>query len=609
MPISGLQQPADGDPLIDEAALAEEARRRAAARTGKRAGMPPLPGAGLGDAVPFGMVPPGWGARDAGPIDDDEMGALRSGAVAADRSTVFDRGTAAIPAVGDVATMMQSGGNGGAAPTNDPLAMEPQPIASANVPLPRPRPNGIGEAEPAAAVDRPPLSLAPPNDPAALPPTAQPTQGQQPAAPAGPSLIDRILDPNKAATYLALGAGFAGAPSFGTGMRRAFSNAVPAVAADRAFSTKQQSVADTYRALVAKGVPPAEALAASQNPEIMKATAAKYFEAKPRVPHKLGTDMMGNDIMGSFDPNTGRFYDAGNNPIGGGTANGGKGTTIPGSNANVLAKGVTEYNSELPAEEYLAQFSPEVKASIESYVNGDTMPTSNPRLKALATKVKEWAQTYGSKANIPVSDAEFSRKRTMQNQIGSSSPNSMGGILSNGKSAFGHLATLSDNFVDLGNRSGPDIPGGSWLGRGANYTGNSILPTPETSGKLEAVRDNAGKYGAEATKFYAGTGGGVEERLSALHGIASPGSLATEQAAYLRTEKDLMLERLSQKEAQIRETMGERWLQQHPVKTSDLQRSIDRIDANIKRLTSGAVGGSPAAKPGVTSSGIKWSVQ
>ena len=28
----------------------------------------------------------------------------------------------------------------------------------------------------------------------------------------------------------------------------------------------------------------------------MKATAAKYFESKPRIPHVLGTDMMGNPI-------------------------------------------------------------------------------------------------------------------------------------------------------------------------------------------------------------------------------------------------------------------------------------------------------------------------
>jgi hypothetical protein len=73
----------------------------------------------------------------------------------------------------------------------------------------------------------------------------------------------------------------------------------------------------------------------------MKALASKYFEAKPRVPHKLGTDMMGNDIMGSFDPNTGRFYDAANNPIGGGT--GGQGGSVIDPGAGMLAKGVTEY--------------------------------------------------------------------------------------------------------------------------------------------------------------------------------------------------------------------------------------------------------------------------
>ncbi len=487
-------------------------------------------------------------------------------------------------------------------PTNDPAAFEPK----LDVPLPRPRPVGLDQSPGA------PLSLAPQDyqAPDQLPPGATPTEGTaqpaaQPSAAPGGGFMDtlsgiggKVFNPNNAATWMALGSGFSGAGSIGTGLRRASAAAGPAMFAAQQMELKQKTIADTYRALVAKGVPPADALAASQNPDIMKATAAKYFESKPRVPHVLGTDMMGNPIQGSFDPNTGKFYDAGGGLIGGGTAGGdssGKGVTIPGTNDYILAKGVKDYNSDLPAEEYLAQFSPEVKASIQSYVNGDTMPTSNPRLKALATKVKEWAQTYGSKAGIPVSDSEFSRKRTMQNQIASSSPNSMGGILSNGKSAFGHLANLGDTFTDLGNRSGPDIPGGSHIGRTANYVGNSLLPSPETSGKLEAMRDNAGKYGAEATKFYAGTGGGVEERLSALHGIAQPGTLAAEQAAYLKTEKNLMLERLNQKEAQIRDVMGERWLQEHPVRTPDVEHHINRIDASIKKLQTGAVGSAPPA--------------
>lgn len=493
--------------------------------------------------------------------------------------------------------------------TNDPMASEPQVFAD-GVPVPRPKP--VSPATVPAPLSMAPAADGAPPDGATLPPNAAPAGPAVPAAVGNPppsaglpapgvsgapgaapgdgglfggmnGILGKIFDSNRAATMLALGSGLSGAPSFGTGMRRAFAAAAPAVAADRANMLKQQGISETYKALVARGVPAQEALAAVYNPDIMKATAAKYFETKPRVPHKIGTDMMGNDIMGSFDPNKGTFFDAAGNQIGGG----GGGANIPDSGAGMLAKGVTEINQELPADEYKAQFSPQVQAQMEAYDNGDTMPTGNPRIKGSATKVKEWTTLWGAKRGVPVSDATFSAKRTMNNQVASSAPNSMGGILSNGKSAFGHLATLAENFVDLGNRSGPDVPGGSWVGRAANKVGNEILPRPETSGKLEAVRDNAGKYGAEATKFYAGTGGGVEERLSALHGIASPGTLASEQAAYLKTEKGLMLERLDQKEAQIRDVMGDKWLEKHPIRTPNLQHSIDRIDQSIKRLETG----------------------
>lgn len=574
----------------------------------------------------LGLIPPGFDILDSGAIPPDSpetVEAARAAAAArtarpAQRMSFDDRWEPAaglprpIPYIDQVAGLL---GGGGAAAGSAPE----MPVPAPDVPLPQPRPADLG-----APVDTreagAPMSLAPTDYADQMPQNATLTAGsaqpagnvtQSPGA-QGPSFLDRIFDPNKAATWLALGAGFSGAPSIGTGMRRAFSNAVPAIAADRAQIMKQSTISDTYRALVSKGVPPAEALAASQNPDIMKAVAGKYFEAKARVPHEIGTDWLGNKIMGSFDPNTGKFYDASGSLIQGGSG-GGSGGGAPGSSTtvaggmNMLAKGVGQYNPDLPADEYLGQFGPEVQAAIKAYVAGETMPTGNPRLKGFEPKVKEWARLYGDKQGIVVSDSEFSKKRTMRNEIARSTPNSMGGILANGKSAFGHLATLGENFVDLGNYSGPSVPGGSHVGRIGNIIGNQIAPTPEISGKMEAVRDNAGKYGAEATKFYAGTGGGVEERLSALHGIAKPGTLAAEQAAYMRTEKDLMLTRLREKEGQIREVLGDEYLRQHPVMTKETQHDIDRIDAAIKRLTGLTQAPAATAPAGRrTSTGVQW---
>jgi hypothetical protein len=195
----------------------------------------------------------------------------------------------------------------------DPIAGEPQ-LFQNGVPMPRPRP---------AEADGPaPLSLAPPMaDGGLLPAASTPTIGldqpaQQPgqpqvapaavAAPKGPSILDRIFNPNHAATMLALGAGFAGAPSFGTGMSRAFGAAVPAMAADRAFEQKQQGIAQTYTALVSAGVDKNTALAASLNPEVLKVIAPEHFGGFKVV--QTGEGAFGDKIFKLQGPG-GKIYD------------------------------------------------------------------------------------------------------------------------------------------------------------------------------------------------------------------------------------------------------------------------------------------------------------
>ena len=56
-----------------------------------------------------------------------------------------------------------------------------------------------------------------------------------------------------------------------------------------------------------------------------------------------------------------------------------------------------------------------------------------------------------------------------------------------------------------------------------------------------------------------------------------------------------MLDRFRQKEAQIRETLGDSYLQQHPVMTPQLQQQIDNISANIAKLRGQTPGAAPAA--------------
>ena len=54
-----------------------------------------------------------------------------------------------------------------------------------------------------------------------------------------------------------------------------------------------------------------------------------------------------------------------------------------------------------------------------------------------------------------------------------------------------------------------------------------------------------------------------------------------------------MLGRLRQKEAQIRNTLGDQYLAEHPVMTGDLREHLNRIDTNITALR-GEVAPAPA---------------
>jgi hypothetical protein len=258
-----------------------------------------------------------------------------------------------------------------------------------------------------------------------------------------------------------------------------------------------------------------------------------------------------------------------------------------------FAPGVSKLDSTLSGDAYLKQFSPEVQSAVKNYLEGGTMPTGNPRLQGLAQMAKTIAQKYGPEVGIPADDAEFAARRKMRTDLAGSAPNSAGGILSNGKSAFEHLANLSDKMTDLGNYNGPNVPFGGAVAAAGNYIGNAITPTSETKGKVAAFNDNALKYGQEATKFYAGSGGGEAERMTALRVLNPTSSSANEQAAFLQTEKELMLGRLRQKEAQVRDTLGQSYLDRHPVTTPDLVESIYKIDSNIAKLR----GQEPPPKP------------
>lgn len=382
-------------------------------------------------------------------------------------------------------------------------------------------------------------------------------------------------------TLMALGAGMAGSQSLGQGLNRGMHLALPAQQQDIA----QQKVNQTAKWLVEqKHMSPQEAEAVVNNPEMMKQILPRLMGARQLKWTDITTDpITGTAEKGWIDEAAGQAYDRFMRPL---TPQG-----SGGSSGNI--------DSSLIGEEYLNQkaIPPEMRAAVKDYVAGMSMPTGNPR-KGPTQAVKFIAEKYANDLGLPVDEAGFAGRRKMITDLNSSGNSSMGGILSNGKSAFDHLANLSDKYAALGNFNGPDIPGGGNIGMAGNVIGNRILPTPATKDALAQAADNALKYGQESTKFYAGSGGGEGERMAALRNIDPRSSSSMEQAGFLETEKQLMLGRLNQKEEQIRREMGQAFLDRHPVMDDDLRHKITKIDANIAKLRGApAATGAPAAAP------------
>lgn len=497
----------------------------------------------------------------------------------------------AIPAVGDMATMLATGGNGGAdselpPTTNDPTSAEPQVFDGGDVPLPRPRPK-----MPSDQPDQPaPLSMAPQAAAAnAQGQQQQPASGQAPpfgGAPQGFSLSN-IFKPENAPLFLALGQ-MAGAPSLGTGIRRASAAAVAPAQLLRKEQLQQTTQAETYRALVARGVSPQDAIAAVRDPNIMKAVAAKYFETKPRQ-HVMIKGPLGDETPASFDQNTGKYFDAGGNEM----KSGGDGGNTLGT-SSLLAQGV-KYDANLTGDEYLNQFSPDVKAAAKAYINGDVLPTGNPRQKAIATYAKTVAQRYGQDTGIPVSDALFAEKRKYRTELGSTSANSAGGQAKAFNQGIQHMGALVDAIEKYKPSNALGIPS---VAHSVNWLSEAF--STKQADVAKQVNSIGQTLSGEVGKLFSGSaGGGVHERELTRKRFESINS-APEFAGALEATLETMeggLKALEQRRDQVLGPNSDVTFIE-----KETQKKIDEIRAAVRRLRGEGGSAAPAAtvapKPG-----------
>lgn len=330
---------------------------------------------------------------------------------------------------GDPAGAMPDGvgGNPPAPPTALPGMLGPA-MGGAAPPLPPP----INVAPIPA-----PLSAAP-AAPAIAPPAGPPTDvsaqsrapGIPPAAAAPPQSgwekFGRGITDNSN-TLLALGAGFAGAPSFGTGMSRAFTNAIPGgqldrknADANRTLSTTLQGQAQTYRALLASGVPANLALAAVQNPEIMKSVTTNYLgDRKKELKTIKRAD--GSEALIQFDPYSGTATDV----------------KTPGGDAEAAKSGDL---TGLTGDDFLAaveKTDPGYARTLRAYVNGD-IPLPSGRVASQPQGQKIIKDVLAVDPTVNANDASARYRAAMEfKQTGKTGKN-----VTNINTAIGHADNL-----------------------------------------------------------------------------------------------------------------------------------------------------------------------
>lgn len=166
-------------------------------------------------------------------------------------------------------------------------------ILNGQIPLPTPRP--AEAALPPAAV--PAAGVAPPSMPIPSPPVVSPPAIPETSlAGRAPSFLDKLGTGinNSANTLIAMGAGFAGAPSIGTGISRALTGAQQGQQLDRQLQNQNSTAA--FLAARIPGLSQEQAVAMAASPEIMKQI----------LPAVIGSKELGNANGVLFDKATGR---------------------------------------------------------------------------------------------------------------------------------------------------------------------------------------------------------------------------------------------------------------------------------------------------------------
>lgn len=289
--------------------------------------------------------------------------------------------------------------------------------------------------------------------------------------------------------------------------------------------------------------------------------------AKPEL-KDAGTDpITGQKSYQEYDPNSHTMR-----PV-----NGAPGTAQASAQPGMLAQGVSQIDHTLTGDAYLKQFGPEIQSAVKAYMNGDVLPTGNPRMAGIANAAKTIAQKYGQDTGAPVSDTLYAEKRKYRTELGSNQPATAGGQAKAFNQGIEHMGALSSTLEKLDNSNGLGIP---WIADVIN-TGRQMTST-EQSAISDKARGIGQTLSGEVGKLFSGSaGGGVEERRltrDRFDSVKSPVQMAAALEGTLETMRG-GLTALEQRRNQILGPNSD-------VKfvTADTEKKIAQIEAAISRL-------------------------
>ena len=478
-----------------------------------------------------------------------------------------------LPAIDPTLGVKMAIGQAPATPFGSLAPVAPQPAPAAAVPLPQPRP-----AIPAPAID-----------PAALPPNATPTQGQLPPQqstpqpqPQEPSLLSKIGDKinQNSNLLLGLGAGFAGAPSIGTGISRGLAGASAGSQIDQKQALQQGAIGPTYTALVKAGVPKETALAAVYNPTILKSVTENYLgDRKQEI--KTVKDGLGNErlvAINPYDPTQSKEITSSN-----GVASGAPSPAQVEPNYDPVTK---------RDEAFLSTLDPTTAAAVKDIADGNMSGTGR-NLQKLMPYVARYEQGF--------SNGTYTARNKFNTEFGSQSPSTVGGQKVLMGTALGHLGEAADSAVALNNTNGL---GSADAGHLANAIKNR---TTENAAIANGHEDRVAKFSGEVGKLYSGSsGGGVHEREES-RGRLGSNLTSAELASGLESNRDLILSKQQALQQQANDVFGPEGAKRFDFIGPEGRKSLEKIETAIGKLR----GTTPASSEAPAAAGLPagWSVK